>query len=34
MLVRRLDDILARRADRIDRILEQYGVPRVTAPAS
>jgi len=34
LLLRQLDDILARRADRIDRILEQYGVPRVSPPAT
>jgi mxaJ protein len=33
LLLRRLDAILTRRADRIDRILDQYGVPRVHASA-
>lgn len=37
LLLRRLDAMLTRRADRIDRILDQYGVPRVhpsAGPAS
>jgi mxaJ protein len=33
LLLRRLDAILVRRADRIDRILDEYGIPRVSARA-
>ena len=34
LLARQLDQILVRRADQIDRILDKYGVPRVAPPAS